>query len=249
MRFRVTHSSYLLLAVLCLEVSLSSCSTGPQTERSRPMLFSETKEIELGKKAFRVFLEKPGTVMVTDPTVTQQASRVFERLVDAAKASSYANFARQLEWEVVVIQNDQTAGVCFPGGKVGVNTGLLRYVESDDELSGAMGYLIASILARHSAEQLSRTIIVNYETEKVRAESGPFPSVKSEPKTEEPVKWEQAQREEADRIGVRLMAQAGYDPTAILRFWRRSQGPDSVRAKQVEPFIPEAAALHQRKDK
>ncbi len=249
MRFRVTHSSYLLLAVLCLGVSCFSCSTDPQTERSRPMLFSETKEIELGKKAFRVFLEKPNTVMVTAPLVTQQASRVFERLVDAAKASSYANFAKQLEWEVVVIQNAQTAGVGFPGGKVGVNTGLLKYVESDDELSGAMGYLIASIVARHATEQLSRTMIVYDETEKDRAESGPVSSVKSGPKAEGPAKWEHAQREEADRIGVLLMAQAGYDPTAILRFWRRSQGPASVRAKQVEPFISEAVALHQRKDK
>lgn len=249
MRFRVTHSSYLLLAVLCLGVPFSSCSTDSQTERSRPMLFSETKEIELGKKAFRVFLEKPNTVMVKDPLVTQQASRVFERLVDAAKASSYAKFAKQLEWEVVVIQNDQTAGVGFPGGKVGVNTGLLKYVESDDELSGAMGYLIAGILARHSAEQLSRTMIVYDETEKDQAELGHSSSAKSGPKTEGPAKWEHAQREEADRIGVLLMAQAGYDPTAILRFWRRSQGPASVRAKQVEPFIPEAVALHQRKDK
>lgn len=249
MSFRVTHSSYLLLAVLCLGASFSSCSTDPQTERSRPMLFSETKEIELGKKAFRLFLEKPGTVMVTDPMVTRQAFRVFERLVDAAKASSYANFARQLEWEVVVIQNDQTAGVGFPGGKVGVNTGLLRYVESDDELAGAMGYLIAGIVARHSVEQLSRTMIVYDETEKDQAELGPVSSMKSGPKTEGPAKWEHAQREEADRIGVLLMAQAGYDPTAILRFWRRSQGPDSVRAKQVEPFIPEAVALHQKKDK
>ena len=228
---------------------MSSCSTDPQKERSRPMLFSETKEIELGKKAFRVFLEKPNTVIMKDPLVTQQASRVFERLVDAAKASSYAKFAKQLEWEVVVIQNDQTAGVGFPAGKVGVNTGLLRYVESDDELSGAMGYLIAGILARHSAEQLSRTMIVYDETEKDLAELGPVSSMKSGPKTEGPAKWEHAQREEADRIGVLLMAQAGYDPTAILRFWRRSQGPDSVRAKQVDPFIPEAVALRQKKDK
>lgn len=47
----------------------------------------------------------------------------------------------------------------FPGGKIAIYTGMLRFATTDNELAGAIGHSLARSLARHGAERMSRSIL------------------------------------------------------------------------------------------
>ena len=48
----------------------------------------------------------------------------------------------------------------FPGGKVAVYTGMLRFATTDNEQAGEISHSLARSLTRHGAERMSRSILI-----------------------------------------------------------------------------------------
>ncbi len=233
------HRLLLLLVLLMF----CSCSTDPQTHRTRFMLMTQSKEIEVGAKAFRQFLSDPRIVIVTGTSAERRVSQVFDRLVNAAKHTAYADQAKQYEWEVVLVDNhDKTNSFSFPGDKVGVYTGLVSSAENDEELAGAIGHNVATILARHGGERMSQSIVNQIMRLGSLEASDAAPEV------------DPRQQEEADRLGILLAADAGYDPDEAFAMCVKIIGPgprlealrgnlgeakehyDRARSRQADPI-------------
>ncbi|NCZ64233.1 MAG: hypothetical protein EBY62_10675, partial [Cellvibrionales bacterium] len=63
------------------------------------------------------------------------------------------------EWEFVVFQKDEPNAFAMPGGKVGVNTGLIDLAAgNEDEVAAVMGHEIAHVALRHSNKRMSQAI-------------------------------------------------------------------------------------------
>lgn len=217
---------------IALLLAVSGCSTDPLTHRSRPMLFTQSKEAEMGGKDFRELLKDPKVAVIADGSSQQRVSQIFARLVDVAKRSAYEEQARALEWEVVLIDNDkERASISFPGGKTAVYTGLLAFAVSDSELVGALGYNIATVLARHGGERMSRSVLSQI------AMLGTI-GAPTEQKKEDPA-LDRKLKAEADRIGLLLAADAGYDPNEVLSMWVKMFGP-GPRLDALREYLPEA---------
>lgn len=232
MSYLDSWSSTLILFIVLL-LAVSGCSTDPLTHRSRPMLFTQSKEAEMGSKAFRDLLNDPKNAVIADGPRQQRVSQIFARLVDAAKSSAHGEYAKELEWEIVLIEDRRRAGcTSFPGGKIAVYTELLSFIEADGELAGAIGHCIARIVARHGGEKMSRSILSQI------ALLGSVGAARSRP-SDDPEKAEMMEAE-ADRIGLLLATDAGYDPDETLRLWVKLDGPLSARKKSIEEFLPEA---------
>lgn len=218
---------------IVLLIAISGCSTDPLTHRSRPMLFTQSKEAEMGSKAFLEFLKDPKVAVLADASNQQRVSQIFARLVDAAKSSAYGDYARELEWEMVLIEDRREAQCTgFPGGKIAVYTELLSFTEADAELAGAIGHCIARIVARHGGEKMSRSILSQI------ALLGSVGAARSR-SSDDPEKAKLMEAE-ADRIGLLLAVDAGYDPDETLRLWVKLDGPLSARKKSIEGFLQEA---------
>src|SRR3546814_3773613 len=65
-----------------------------------------------------------------------------------------------LAWEFTVIEDETPNAFALPGGKVGVNTGLFKVAETDAQLAAVMAHAIGQAIARHSAERVSRQVLV-----------------------------------------------------------------------------------------
>jgi predicted Zn-dependent protease len=153
----------------------------------------------------------------------------------------------QFEWEFNVIASDRINAFCLPAGKVAVFTGLLEFVESDDELAVVMAHEIAHALAHHANERLA----VNHrDIEALRAAGGRLSNVE-EPRRKalvsllspgaslENLAYNRFQESEADHIGVFLMTFAGYDPDAAIAFWERMS---ALSARSIH--LPELLSNH-----
>jgi predicted Zn-dependent protease len=175
--------------------------------------------------------------------------RVGERIAKVANKPEY-------HWEFAVIQEDRIVNAfCLPGGKVAVFTGLLKYTQTEEGLATVMGHEVAHALQRHGAERMSRGVLEQIAAlgTIAAAATGAVPpgamiGLQSAYGVGVSLPFNRKQESEADYIGLRLMAQAGYDPREALPFWERMSGcPRNMIDKlcfRSAAAIPEFLSTH-----
>lgn len=207
--------------VICLLWWLGGCATVPYTGRQQLLMVSQGQELALGYQAFEQV--KRTSMPARDPRLQEVARRVGERLARAANRPDF-------RWEFVVIENPKANAFCLPGGKVGIYTGLFRYIQSDEDLATVVSHETAHVLARHAGERLSQNQLAQLGGMGLGvAMMGTNPMAAQTAMlgyglgTQMGVllPYNRKQETEADQIGLILMAKAGYDPTQAVDFWRR----------------------------
>ena len=240
-----------------------ACAPNPYTQRNQFLLTSEAQEMSLGAEAFaQIRAEVPPS---RDRALQEQLQQVGQRLVRASGRTDY-------QWEFVVLEDPKNPNAfALPGGKVAVYTGLFPLIASDAELAAVVGHEMAHVLLRHGGERISRGLVTDLiEAGLIRASEQTLPQerlqvirlaygVGSTLAVELP--FSRQQELESDRLGLLLMADAGYDPRAALDFWSRmaaqsaglrlpeflSTHPlDAHRMAYLQQALPEAMARYSR---
>jgi predicted Zn-dependent protease len=221
-----------IIVVLALGLALlvAACATAPYTGRRQIILGSKEGEISTGAKTYEELRARNATCQ--DPAVNELVTRVGNRLAAAADRPDY-------HWSFVVLENAQeTRAFCFPGGQAGIFTGALKYTRDEVGLATVLAHEAAHALARHTGERQSQATMAHMgglglgmavggvggiagqaigEGYSLGIEHGFLPAYSS------------AQELEADKIGLILMAEAGYDPALAMDFWRRMMTDEYVK--------------------
>jgi len=76
-----------------------------------------------------------------------------DRILNSGKVEHRGDFA----WEVYIVEDDSVLNAfCTPGGYIFIFTGLIRYLDSEDQLAGVLGHEIAHADKRHSTQQMTK---------------------------------------------------------------------------------------------
>src|SRR5688572_3594412 len=236
---------------------LTACYTNPETGRRQLLLIPEGQINELGITSFNEM--KKELPINRDPELNAMVRRVGQRIksvVDMPNA----------EWEFVVFDSKEANAFCLPGGKIGIYTGILPITKDEAGLATVMGHEVAHATARHGAERLSNQMLLQTGGKAVGAAvSATDPRWQGVASTVYglganvgvALPHSRNQEAEADRIGLRYMARAGYNPEAAVEFWQRfaeynkSSGSgtpwflrthplDDTRIQRIREWIPEA---------
>jgi metalloendopeptidase OMA1, mitochondrial len=151
--------------------------------------------------------------------------RVGQRIARAAQKPGYL-------WEFAVIEDGRIVNAfALPGGKVVVFTGLLKYTQNESGLATVLGHEVAHALQRHGVERMSRGILEQLAQLGTLAAAasgavnpGAMQGLLSAYGIGIALPFNRQQESEADFMGLRLMAQAGYDPREAIPFWERMSG-------------------------
>jgi predicted Zn-dependent protease len=242
-------------------VALSGCATVPYTNRSQFIMMSESDDLRLGAAAYQQVLK--GARIARDPRLTEPVQRVGRRIAAAADKPEY-------QWEFVVIDDPKQANAfCLPGGKVAVYTGIFPIARDEDGLAVVIGHEVAHALARHGAERVSTNMALQAAGLAVAIAAGAQSAATQQAimgayglgaQVGVALPFSRSQESEADRIGLILMAKAGYDPEAALGLWQRMEqnsggnGPpewlsthpaESTRQGDIRDWIAEARQYFQ----
>ncbi|MCX5892014.1 MAG: M48 family metallopeptidase [Deltaproteobacteria bacterium] len=248
-----------LLYLLALGITFlaAACATAPYTGRRQLLMGSEAGEISTGSQTFQALRRQYPAC--GDPAINDLVFRVGSRIAAAANRPDY-------RWEFVVLVNDKDANAfCLPGGKVGIFTGLLKYTRDEAGLATVISHEAAHALARHAGERRSQGMLAQIGGLGLGLGLGGLGAVAGQAISSGYslgttygilLPYSRAQELEADKIGLILMAKAGYDPALALDFWRRmmtkednklrppqfmSTHPrDHTRMQAMVDFLPEA---------
>jgi predicted Zn-dependent protease len=190
-----------------------------------PLRMTPQQEVAIGLQAAPAMARRYGGLSPDQPA-QRHVDRICHDLVEKtdAKGTPY-------DFDCHLLADERTAGAfALPGGQVFLTSGLLAKLPTDGELAGVLAHEIGHVVARHGAEHLAgaRTaVLARYDPNDPASRRSPAVAALVGQLTH--LRFSRKDEIEADRIGARLMSEAGYDPRGaaeVRRILRAGCGPD-----------------------
>lgn len=174
--------------------------------------------------------------ITNDPTLTRYVNEIGQRM---ARQTALGN----RPWRFYVVRDDAINAFNVPGGLVYINTGLIENVGSASELAGAIAHEVAHGAERHGTRRLSKAQDANLVAGAVLGRSGGLERLGAQIAAQGAfASFSRRDERTADAVGVRLMAQAGYDPDGLadlLERLARQEGSGGVKFFRSHPLSSE----------
>lgn len=224
------------------------------------MLVPEAQELSLGLQAYQETLAEQ--TASSNGALVEMVQRVGQRIAAVSQRDDF-------QWEFNLIADPQQNAFCLPGGKVAIYEGILPVCQDEAGLAVVMSHEIAHALARHGGERMSHNMAVDGAKVLIDKVAGKYVPAKKDllmqaygvgSKYAVLLPYNRRQESEADHIGLKLMAQAGYDPAVAPGFWTRfgeikgggqsaeflsTHPSDQRRSSDLQALMPEASAIYQ----
>lgn len=154
--------------------------------------------------------------LVDDATLQNYVENIGQRVV------AQTSMAR-LPWRFHVVRDDEVNAFNAPGGLVYVNTGLIARAGSAAELASVIAHEVAHGVSRHGTERLTKVYGINVAASLLLGQDpGLAQQIAAQIAAGGAVaKFSRDDEREADRLGIRYMAAAGYDPEGMAAMFER----------------------------
>lgn len=201
--------------------SQQACPALPVSDSSQTNIFNPRQEADLGSVIEERF--QRGVRVIDDPDVTGFLQRVGEKLMRNLPADAP-------RYKFVLYDDADANAFSISGGtKIYVSRKLVGFVRSEDELAGLLGHELGHLAVHQGAIEMSLLFKGVLGVTSVTDRSDIFEkynnlmdnAVKMRDVLEKSKNNEEADQIVADRIGLYLSAEAGYDPRALVNFWDR----------------------------
>lgn len=224
------------IGVMVLLVVVAACATSPLGRKQ--LAFMPEDQLEaMGAAAFQQVRQT--TPRTDDPGINHYVQCVATAVTREAGGTG--------EWDVAVFDDETVNAFALPGGRIGVYRGLLKVADTPDELAAVIGHEVAHVLAHHANERVSQQFAAEQGLALVESLT-----TGSSPGTQKMLMgllgvgtqvgvllpYSRIQESEADKIGVDLMARAGFDPQASVQLWRdmrQAGGPSPPEFLSTHP--------------
>jgi len=211
--------------VLLLLIFTSCETTGVNAGQIN--IISTEEEVRLGKNlAEGVDKDLP---VLQDPKLTAYVNEIGQKIAGHAERSN-------VPYSFKVIDNDKEINAfALPGGPIYVYSGLLKSAENEAELASVLGHEVAHIVARHSTEQLTKKYGFAIVAQLILGEDPGFAAEIGRDIVGSlgMLKFSRNDEIEADRLGVRYMHRAGYNPQAMVSFQEKLGKLQSGKSNRV----------------
>jgi predicted Zn-dependent protease len=134
-------------------------ATSPACDKNNNINFIGVEDDKkLGLQVSQEIANNPAEYPLLDEAAYASAytylrTNITDKILNSGKLTYRNDFA----WEVKIIKDDNTLNAfCTPGGYIYVYTGLIKYLDTEDQLAGVMGHEIAHADLRHTSRQMTR---------------------------------------------------------------------------------------------
>lgn len=232
---------------------LFACATNPFTGK-KTMAFPGTSNSQLFPAAFAQYNQVLSeSKVVTGTKDAEMITRVGQRIATAAERWLTANgnpgYLKDYKWEYKLIQSEQVNAWCMPGGKIAFYTGILPIAQNETGVAAIMGHEVAHALANHGQQRMSAGMVQQgislvgnvalANDENLGLYNQAFGIVSN---VGGMLPFSRSHETEADKIGLYLMAIAGYNSDEASELWKRMKANSGGQAP------PEFLSTHPSND-
>ncbi len=255
-----------ILTILTLILVLVACTTNPFTGKQTLALVPNSQILPMAFQQYDQFLSEHKVIKGTSDSrmiksVGQKVAVAAERFLTA---NGYAGYLKDYRWDYNLVEDPAVNAWCMPGGKIVFYTGILPVTQGEAGIAAVMGHEVAHALANHGQQRMSAG-----QLQQIGAVAGNV-ALSNDPKYQNifnqaygigstvgvMLPFSRNHETEADRIGLTLMAIAGYDPIVGAQLWERmsqqgGQAPpeflsthpsNETRINNIVQWAPEARA-------
>lgn len=158
---------------------------------------------------------------------------------------------QDIDFHFFVVKDAGINAFALPGGFIGMNAGLIMASETESELAGVMSHEIAHVTQRHIARSMDRSSGWDIATTALLLAAlvagARDPEAAQAALTlgmsaaiQQQINFTRANELEADRLGIRTLAAAGFDPTGMASFFHRL----SQKSQLYGEGVPELLRTH-----
>jgi beta-barrel assembly-enhancing protease len=222
MRNKRSFLTYILLILLH-----SGCNSGTLN------IFSTGQDVELGQRFVQGVYADQGQFPILDSTDYPYAYQRLALITNKILASGHIQHKDDFAWKIHIIHNDSVLNAfCTPGGYIFIYTGLIRFLQSEDQLAGVMGHEIAHADLRHSTEQLTKSLGLNLVTQLLVGDASVLTNMADHLLQ---LGFSRADESEADRKSVEYLYDTDYDPRGVAYFFQRMQQDQGLTFLSTHP--------------
>jgi hypothetical protein len=218
------------VAVFCLLALLVVPVLGAQRKLKPGFnLFSKDQDVQLGKEA-AAQVEKQYEV-VTDPVLDGYLKRIGSKLAAQPEADKYP-------YTFKLVKDPTLNAFALPGGPTFVHTGLITAAENEAQLAGVMAHEISHVALRHGTNQASKANLIQLPALLAGAAVGGSMIGQLAQlgiglgANSVLLKFSRSAERDADLLGARIMAGAGYNPIEMARFFEKLEADGGSRGPQ-----------------
>jgi predicted Zn-dependent protease len=241
----LTRRHFCGLSCSALAFGAAGCAINPATGQQNFMLMSPEDERRQGAELHPEVVGEFGGVY-DDTRITQYVSALGGRLARATELPDQT-------YTFTVLDSPLVNAFALSGGYVYITRGLMALASDEAELAGVLGHELGHVVARHAAQRYSRGLVVGGVAGLLGAVTGSetVGSVVADIGSLGFVQpFSREQELEADRLGVRYISRAGYDPGGMTSFLAKmrensrleariaGRNPDQVDARDIMSTHP-----------
>lgn len=209
----------LAVAAFALISYFGSSVYNPVTEEDQHVAVSPEQEIAMGLEAAPQMARQFGGLH-PDEELQAYLDQVCQRIISRSEAAT-------TDWpfECHLLDDDQTINAfALPGGQMFITAALFNQMETEAQLAGVMAHEIGHVVARHSSQQIAKqqltqgltgaAVIAAYDPNDPRsAQTAQMAALIGQLVN---MKFGRDDEIQSDSLGVQFMAEAGYDPRAMI---------------------------------
>jgi predicted Zn-dependent protease len=223
-------------------MTFSGCTTeyNLATQQQETLLYGTEKEVAIGE-AVAAKMEEQHDI-VTDIDINERVQRVLDRIVAVCDRKDIVYFIK-------VIDKDLLNAVSLPGGYIYVFKGLIEKVDNDDQLAGVIAHEVGHITARHAVKRIQgaygalilQGLASQSNAQVARGVNFALTSLFIEHSQEDEF--------QSDRLSIKYLKKAGYDPREMVRFLEKlkKEQEDAPLQKysywRTHPFVSQRIAV------
>lgn len=210
----------LILVGVALFTYFGSSVYNPITDETQHISITTDQEVALGLQAAPEMAQQHGGLS-NDQQAQALVDQVCRRLVERSDAGK-----SEYPFECHLLADNRTINAfALPGGQVFITTALFNRLETEGHLAGVLGHEIGHVVARHGAEHIAKTqltqnltgavVVASYDPNNPNSQyAGAMAALVGQLVN---LRYGRSDELESDTLGVRFLAQAGYDPNGLIR--------------------------------
>ncbi len=233
-----------LTALTLLVPATAPAATGddlPDIGGPANSVLSRDMEMQIGRSIFRSLVDT--NRVMSDPEIQEYVQDVGLKLAAQAQDGEY-------QFTFFVVNDPAINAFALPGGYVGIHSGLLLATSSESELAGVLAHEVSHVTQRH----ISRAVFANQRNSILTmaamlgaillgavggsgdAITGAIATAQSVA-AQQQINFTRANEYEADRVGVGVLAAAGFDPMGMPAFFETLARQTGPLASQAPEFL------------